>query len=93
MSKDIKDLMEKHFLSAKRFDYGTYVGQSRRARELAIKRFGAEKTALMSDMDIELEFKKEGLIPMQIAYDNGCDCEMVYLVPIQVLDTLEVLSR
>ena len=28
---------------------------------------------------IEKEFTKEGIIPMQIAFENGCDCEMVYL--------------
>lgn len=61
MIKEIKDLMEKHFLSEKHFGYGTYVGQSRQAREFAVKRFGIEKTALMSDADIELEFKKRRL--------------------------------
>ena len=88
-----KELMEKHWLHDKTFSYGMYVGQSRSAREIAIKKYGIEKVALMSDMDIEKEFKKEGLIPMQIALDGGCDCEMVYLVPIELLDTLECLSR
>lgn len=93
MNNKIKELMEKHWLHDKTFSYGMYVGQSRNARELAVKKYGIEKVALMSDMDIEKEFRKEGLIPMQIAYKNGCDCEMVYLVPIEILDTLEVLSR
>lgn len=88
-----KELMEKHWLHDKTFSYGMYVGQEKRARELAIKKYGIEKVALMSDTEIEREFRKEGLIPMQIAYENGCDCEMVYLVPIEILDTLEVLSR
>ena len=93
MTEETKDLMEKHFLNTRDFHYGCYVGQSKRARELAIKKFGVEKVALMSDTDIEREFKNEGLIPMEISYSNGCDCEMVYLVPVQILDTLEVLSR
>lgn len=93
MTDEIKDLMEKYFLITKDLHYGCYTGQARRARELAIKKFGIEKVALMSDTDIEKAFRNEGLIPMEISYCNGCDCEMVYLVPIQILDTLEVLSR
>ena len=52
-----------------------------------------QKESEMSDGQIEKEFTKEGIIPMQIAFENGCDCEMVYLVPIHQLDKFEVLSR
>ena len=86
-------LMEKHFLNGKKFNYSSYTGQQRALRKLAIKRFGVEKVAEMSDAQIEKEFSKAGLIPMQIAFEDGCDCEMVYLVPIQNLDKFEVLSR
>ncbi len=89
----IDDLLEKHFLKGAKLNYTTYTGQVQRIRKLAIEKFGLEKVALMQDWQIEEEFKKEGLIPMQIAFETGCDCEMVYLVPIQILDTLEVLSR
>ena len=63
------------------------------ARDLAIKKFGIEKVARMSDWEIEKEFEKEGLIPMCISLENGCDYECIYLVSIQVLDTLDCLSR
>lgn len=93
MNNKTKELMEKHWLHDKKFDYGDYVGQEKRARELAIKKYGIEKVALMSDSDIEKEFRKEGLIPMIITTENGGDYEMIYLCPIEVLDTLECLSR
>lgn len=93
MKDKIKELMEKNWLHDKKFNYGDYIGQSRNARELAIKKYGIEKVALMSDSDIEKEFRKEGLIPMIITTENGGDYEMIYLVPIEILDTLECLSR
>lgn len=86
-------LMERHFLNGKKFNYSSYTGQQKALRKLAIKKFGVEKVAEMSDGQIEKEFTKEGIIPMQIAFENGCDCEMVYLVPIHQLDKFEVLSR
>lgn len=89
----IRDLMEQHFLNNKNFNYSNYTGQKRELRKLAIKKFGIEKVAEMSDSQIEEEFTKLGFIPMEITYETGCDCEMIYLVPIQELDKFEVLSR
>ncbi len=93
MNNETKELMEKHWLNDKKFNYGSYTGQSRCARDLAIKKFGIEKVARMADWEIEREFTKIGLIPMCISLDNACDYEEIYLVPIKILDTLEVLSR
>lgn len=93
MEDNTQELMEKHWLKDKKFSYGSYIGQARCAREIAIKKFGVEKVARMSDEAIEKEFVKEGLIPMCISLDNSCDYEEVYLVPIQVLDTFDCLSR
>ena len=52
--------MEKHFLNGKKFNYSSYTGQERELRKLAIKKFGVEKVAEMSDGQIEKEFTKVG---------------------------------
>ena len=85
--------MEQHYLNGKEFSYGTYTGQCKALRKLAIEKFSIEKVAEMSDWQIEKEFTENGLISMQIAYEYGCDCETVYLVPVQMLDQFDILSR
>lgn len=93
MNAEIRELMEKNFLNNKNFSYGSYTGQTKCLRKLAIEKFGANEVAMMSDWQIEKEFKKLGLVPVCVCFENGCDHEMIYLIPIEKLDELETLSR
>lgn len=93
MNSNTRELMQKHNLNFKEFNFGYYTGQAEYLRKFLIEKIGIEKVAKMSDSRVCEKVVEMGYIPMQISFDNGCDGERIFLVPIHIIDKLETLER
>lgn len=81
------------YLEHVKFSYGMYTGQTRCLREYAIKEYGAEMVACMTDEDLERKFTQEGYVPVVVNTFEGADQEGVFLVKKDTLAFSKKLSR
>lgn len=90
MSEAMENDLE--YLKGKTFIFGSYTGQRRCLRRVAVDLWGEKEVSLMADFDIETKFLKLGYIPMVVNFD-GNNQEEVYLIKKDHLSFAKCLSR
>lgn len=80
-------------ISASQVSFGGRNGHVDCMREWAVKEFGSQAVALMSDGAIEKEILKADYLPIRVNGEHGLEDDGVFLIKKELLKALPCFSR